>query len=74
MALYHNNQNGTFTDVTRAAGLAKSIYGQGVAVGSVGGDAVVEALELAASDAQHLAGEVGRHDPRARAAFRDGGR
>src|SRR6266540_1808887 len=33
MALYHNNQNGTFTDVTRAAGLAKTIYGQGVTVG-----------------------------------------
>src|SRR5262247_1613662 len=33
MALYHNNQNGTFTDVTRAAGLAKPIYGQGVTVG-----------------------------------------
>src|SRR5262245_56981934 len=29
MALYHNNQNGTFTDVTAQAGLAKPIYGQG---------------------------------------------
>src|SRR6185437_5443234 len=31
-ALYHNNQNGTFTDVTKKAGLALEIYGQGCAV------------------------------------------
>ncbi|HZF41179.1 MAG TPA: VCBS repeat-containing protein, partial [Blastocatellia bacterium] len=42
MALYHNNQNGTFTDVTRAAGLAKSIYGQGVAVGDYDNDGFVD--------------------------------
>ncbi len=38
MALYHNNQNGTFADVTTQAGLAKSIYGQGVAVGDYDND------------------------------------
>jgi len=42
MALYHNNQNGTFTDVTRAAGLAKPIYGQGVAVGDYDNDGFVD--------------------------------
>lgn len=38
MALYHNNQNGTFTDVTAAAGLAKPIYGLGVAIGDYDND------------------------------------
>src|SRR6201997_1473568 len=33
LKLYHNNQNGTFTDVTRKAGLAVPLYGFGVAVG-----------------------------------------
>src|SRR6266540_2575925 len=42
MALYHNNQNGTFTDVTRAAGLAKPIYGQGVTVGDYDNDGFVD--------------------------------
>src|SRR5262245_10286928 len=38
LALYHNNQNGTFTDQTAQAGLAKSIYGQGVAIGDYDND------------------------------------
>jgi enediyne biosynthesis protein E4 len=38
MALYHNNQNGTFTDVTAAAGLAKPMYGMGAAVGDYDND------------------------------------
>jgi enediyne biosynthesis protein E4 len=38
MALYHNNQNGTFTDVTANSGLAKQMYGQGVAVGDYDND------------------------------------
>jgi enediyne biosynthesis protein E4 len=38
MALYHNNQNGTFTDVTAQSGLAKVMYGQGVAVGDYDND------------------------------------
>jgi len=33
LALYHNNQDGTFTDVTRQAGLAVEMYGIGVAAG-----------------------------------------
>jgi len=38
MALYHNNQNGTFTDVTAAAGLAKPMYGMGAAIGDYDND------------------------------------
>jgi len=38
-ALYHNNGDGTFTDVTEKAGLAgEGHYGQGVAVGDFGND------------------------------------
>ncbi|MEP7343141.1 MAG: VCBS repeat-containing protein, partial [Acidobacteriota bacterium] len=38
MALYHNNQNGTFSDVTAAAGLAKPMYGMGAAIGDYDND------------------------------------
>lgn len=37
-ALYRNNHNGTFTDVTREAGLAVPMYGMGVAVGDYDND------------------------------------
>ena len=37
-ALYHNNHDGTFTDVTRAAGLAVETYGMGCAVGDYDND------------------------------------
>jgi len=36
--LYHNNHDGTFTDVTRKAGLAIEVYGMGVAVGDYDND------------------------------------
>jgi hypothetical protein len=36
--LYHNNHDGTFTDVTRKAGLAVEVYGMGVAVGDYDND------------------------------------
>jgi len=36
--LFRNNQNGTFTDVTRAAGLAVEAYALGVAVGDYDND------------------------------------
>jgi hypothetical protein len=36
--LYHNNRDGTFSDVTRKAGLAISLYGMGVAVGDYDND------------------------------------
>jgi enediyne biosynthesis protein E4 len=37
-ALYHNNRDGTFTDVTRQAGLAIEMYGMGCAVGDFDND------------------------------------
>jgi hypothetical protein len=37
-ALYHNNHDGTFTDVTREAGLAIELYGMGCAVGDFDND------------------------------------
>ena len=36
--LYHNNHNGTFTDVTHKAGLDIEMYGMGVAVGDYDND------------------------------------
>jgi hypothetical protein len=37
-ALYHNNRNGSFTDVTQRAGVPGNAYGMGVAVGDYDGD------------------------------------
>jgi enediyne biosynthesis protein E4 len=37
-ALYHNNHDGTFTDVTQQAGLALETYGMGCAVGDYDND------------------------------------
>ena len=37
-ALYHNNRDGTFTDVTEKAGVAGGGFGQGLAVGDYDGD------------------------------------
>jgi len=37
-ALYHNNRDGTFTDVTQRAGVRGDAYGMGVAVGDYDGD------------------------------------
>ena len=37
-ALYHNNRDGTFTDITEKAGVIGGGYGQGVAVGDYDGD------------------------------------
>jgi hypothetical protein len=42
--LYRNNRNGTFTDVTRAAGLDVEIYGMGVAVGDYDNDGFPDIL------------------------------
>jgi len=36
--LYHNNHDGTFTDVTKKAGLAIPIYGMGAAIGDYDND------------------------------------
>jgi enediyne biosynthesis protein E4 len=37
-ALYHNNGDGTFTDVTRGSGLAVEMYGMGCAIGDFDND------------------------------------
>ncbi len=42
--LYRNNRNGTFTDVTRQAGLAIEMYGLGVAVGDFNNDGFPDIL------------------------------
>jgi hypothetical protein len=44
LALYRNNRNGTFTDVTRAAGLDVELYGMGVAVGDFNNDGFPDLL------------------------------
>jgi len=38
LKLYHNNRNGTFTDVTQKSGLGISLFGLGVAVGDYDND------------------------------------
>src|SRR6202011_6105510 len=38
LRLYKNNRNGSFTDVTKAAGLDVELYGMGVAVGDYNND------------------------------------
>jgi hypothetical protein len=44
LKLYKNNRNGTFTDVTRAAGLDIEMYGMGVAVGDYNNDGLPDVL------------------------------
>ena len=44
LSLYRNNRNGTFTDVTRSAGLDVEMYGMGVAVGDYNNDGFPDIL------------------------------
>jgi len=44
LKLYRNNRNGTFTDVTKAAGLDIEMYGMGVAVGDYNNDGFPDLL------------------------------
>jgi enediyne biosynthesis protein E4 len=44
LKLYRNNRNGTFTDVTRKAGLDVEMYGMGVAVGDYNNDGFPDLL------------------------------
>ena len=52
-ALYHNNHDGTFTDVTRAAGLAVEMYGLGCAVGDFDNDGFDD-IYITALNGNHL--------------------
>jgi enediyne biosynthesis protein E4 len=47
LRLYRNNRNGTFTDVTAAAGLAVEMYGMGIAVGDYDNDGFPDILVTA---------------------------
>ena len=53
LKLYHNNHDGTFTDVTRKAGLAIPMYGFGVAVGDYDNDGYDD-LFISALGQSHL--------------------
>ena len=44
LKLYHNNRNGTFSDVTEHAGLALEMYGMGVAVADFNNDGFADIL------------------------------
>ena len=57
-ALYHNNGDGTFTDVTRQAGLAIETYGLGCAVGDYDNDGFDD-LYLTAVGSNHLFRNLG---------------
>jgi enediyne biosynthesis protein E4 len=57
-ALYHNNHDGTFTDVTQQAGLAIETYGQGCAVGDYDNDGFDD-LYLTTVGSNHLFHNLG---------------
>ncbi|HUK49041.1 MAG TPA: CRTAC1 family protein, partial [Terriglobales bacterium] len=57
-ALYHNNKDGTFTDVTRQAGLAVEMYGLGCAVGDYDNDGH-EDIYITAVGTSHLFHNLG---------------
>lgn len=58
LALYHNNHNGTFTDVTKAAGLAVEMYGLGVAAGDYDNDGNID-IYVTALGNNHLFHNLG---------------
>ena len=70
LRLYRNNRNGTFTDVTRAAGLDVEMYGMGVAVGDFNNDGVPRPLHHLRRPEppvpQHRQGHVRRRHARQR--------
>ena len=57
-ALYHNNHDGTFTDVTRAAGLAIEMYGMGCAIGDYDNDGYPD-IYITAVGSNHLFHNLG---------------
>jgi enediyne biosynthesis protein E4 len=74
-ALYHNNQDGSFTDVTKEAGLATELYGLGCAVGDYDNDGNDD-IYVTALDGSHLFRNLGNGkfaDVTAKAGVRDPG-
>ncbi len=74
-ALYHNNGDGTFTDVTRSSGLSVEIYAMGCAVGDFDNDGRDD-LYITALDGNHLFHNLGGGkftDVTARAGVKDAG-
>jgi hypothetical protein len=74
-ALYHNNQDGTFTDVTKEAALATEMYGLGCAVGDCDNDGNDD-IYVTALEGNHLFRNLGKGkftDVTARAGVRDPG-
>jgi enediyne biosynthesis protein E4 len=57
-ALFHNNKDGTFTDVTKAAGLAQSFYGIGAASADYDNDGLAD-LYVAGWGGNHLYRNLG---------------
>ena len=57
-ALYHNNHDGTFRDVTRTAGLAIEMYGMGCAVGDYDNDGYPD-VYITAVGSNHLFHNLG---------------
>ena len=74
-ALYHNEHNGTFKDVTREAGLAIEMYGMGCAVGDYDNDGRDD-IYITALDGNYLFHNEGNGkfvDVTRKAGVRDGG-
>lgn len=74
-ALYHNNKDGTFTDVTRQAGLAVEMYGLGCAVADYDNDGFDD-IYITALNGNHLFHNLGNgrfSDATAKAGLRDPG-
>jgi hypothetical protein len=74
-ALYHNNHDGTFTDVTRQAGLDVEMYGMGCTVGDYDNDGN-EDIYITAIGGSHLFHNLGNGkfaDATARAGVADSG-
>ena len=52
-ALYHNNHDGTFTDITKGSGLDIEVYGMGVAVADYDNDGLPD-IYITAIEGDHL--------------------
>jgi enediyne biosynthesis protein E4 len=73
-ALYHNNRNGTFTDITQSSGLAVEMYGLGVAAADYDNDGDTD-IYITALGPDHLFRNAGGkfEDVTARAGVGDPG-